>query len=238
MRAPSVKPHPNPEVARALPNAAPVRAEFDSAPSANAQSAERIASTPPKHTGLNTPNAASSTASNRTELHKEAPIATSVSASSGSSPVDSLAPDFKIGGGNSGSSDLVALAEQWQSIVNQLGLKAYARQLPYQSELIEWNATSLVLRCEKASLATDDNALKVLRQNLDEYFSARQQPTPTLRVHIAESGQVRFSPQKLALQAREAHLAQARAAISQHPTIQQIVHEFDGMILPNSIMPE
>lgn len=137
-----------------------------------------------------------------------------------------------------GSNDLAILGEQWQTIVNQLGLKAYARQLPYQSELIELSATRLVLRCEKASLATDDKALKVLRQNLDDYFSARHQPTPALQVHIAESGQVRFSPQKLTLQEREAHLSQARAAITQHPTIQQIVHEFDGMILPNSIMPE
>lgn len=136
------------------------------------------------------------------------------------------------------TTDLSVLAEQWQTIVHQLGLKAYARQLPYQSELIELSASQLVLRCEKASLATDDNALKVLRQNLDRYFSERNQPVPNVQVHIAEVGQVRFSPQKLALQAREEHLAQARAAITQHPTIQQIVHEFDGMILPNSIMPE
>ena len=122
--------------------------------------------------------------------------------------------------------------------MRQLGLKAYARQLPYQSELIELSATRMVLRCDKASLATDDNALKSLREHLDRYFSERNQPVPTLQVHIADAGQVRFSPQKLASQAREAHLAQARAAIHQHPTIQQIVHEFDGMILPSSIMPE
>lgn len=139
---------------------------------------------------------------------------------------------------DSGDSDLAQLGEQWQNIVRQLGLKAYARQLPYQSELIELSAMRMVLRCDKASLATDDNALKSLREHLDRYFSERNQPVPMLQVHIADAGQVRFSPQKLASQAREAHLAQARAAIHQHPTIQQIVHEFDGMILPNSIMPE
>ena len=138
----------------------------------------------------------------------------------------------------SGSTDSAVLAEQWRTIVDELGLKAYARQLPYQSELIELNESHLVLRCEKASLATDENALKMLRQNLDDYFAARQQTAPKLQVHIAEAGQVRFSPQKMALQQREDNLAQAKAALTGHPVINRIVNEFDGMILPNSITPE
>lgn len=138
----------------------------------------------------------------------------------------------------SGSTDLAVLAEQWRTIVDELGLKAYARQLPYQSELVELNETHLVLRCEKASLATDENALKVLRQNLADYFAARHQAAPKLQVHIAEMGQVRFSPQKMTLQQREDTLAQAKAALTNHPMISRIVNEFDGMILPNSITPE
>ena len=152
------------------------------------------------------------------------------------SPVAAAAPVQPIS--PVGSSDLAVLAEQWHNIVQQLGLKAYARQLPYQSELIELSAERLVLRCEKASLATDEGTLKMLRQSLDDYFTARHQASPKLLVHIAETDQVRFSPQKLTLQEREAHQAQARGAITQHPTIQRIVHEFDGMILPNSITPE
>ncbi len=247
MRVPSVKPNSSPEVARALPKAAPMRAEPAAEQITKDQTTERGALTPPKPISAHTSNVTPNVRSNATLNQAEWPAASvstyaSVPASSVPSPSDasecSELSTARPEGSSGGSTDLAALAEQWQSIVNQLGLKAYARQLPYQSELIELSATRLVLRCEKASLVSDDKALKVLRQSLDEYFSAHQQPTPTLRVHIAESGQVRFSPQKLALQEREAHLGQARAAITQHPTIQQIVHEFDGMILPNSIMPE
>ena len=252
MSAPSVKPNTSPEVARppskTVPNnrldatfdaaskAALVRPELNvrnDVPAARIEAVatprEKVAapaeSSLPNHAPTNTQHSTE----NQTELAAAGASSAVLPESSSLRSSESSVSD---------SNDLATLGEQWQAIVNQLGLKAYARQLPYQSELIELSATRLVLRCEKASLATDDNALKVLRQNLDDYFSARHQPTPTLRVHIAESGQVRFSPQKLALQEREAHLAQARAAITQHPTIQQIVHEFDGMILPNSIMPE
>ena len=78
----------------------------------------------------------------------------------------------------------------------------------------------------------------MLRQNLADYFAARHQAAPKLQVHIAEMGQVRFSPQKMTLQQREDTLAQAKAALTNHPMINRIVNEFDGMILPNSITPE
>lgn len=239
--APSVKPKTSPEVARPPVKSAPENSE-PRAPSATtrAQGHERaIEPHEPIEFAQSSERGASARAlpSQSPEFAESKAVANHVADGAierATNHVTNRATDSA----GSGDSDLAQLGEQWQNIVRQLGLKAYARQLPYQSELIELSATRMVLRCDKASLATDDNALKSLREHLDRYFSERNQPVPTLQVHIADAGQVRFSPQKLASQAREAHLAQARAAIHQHPTIQQIVHEFDGMILPNSIMPE
>ena len=236
--ASSVKPKTSPEVARPSVKSAPENSE-PRAPSATVRAQGHDRAIEPHHASEEFAQSSERGASARA-LPSQSPeftepkiVANNV-ADGATGHVTNRATDSA----GSGDNDLARLGEQWQNIVRQLGLKAYARQLPYQSELIELSATRMVLRCDKASLATDDNALKSLREHLDRYFSERNQPVPTLQVHIADAGQVRFSPQKLASQAREAHLAQARAAIHQHPTIQQIVHEFDGMILPNSIMPE
>ena len=232
--APSVKPKPSPEVARPPVKSVPENSE-PRAPSATARTQGHERAIEPHRASVEFEQSSERSASARA-LPSQSPEFTEPKAVANN--VADGAIERATDSAGSGDNDLARLGEQWQNIVRQLGLKAYARQLPYQSELIELSATRMVLRCDKASLATDDNALKSLREHLDRYFSERNQPVPTLQVHIADAGQVRFSPQKLASQAREAHLAQARAAIHQHPTIQQIVHEFDGMILPNSIMPE
>ena len=232
--APSVKPKPSPEVARPPVKSVPENSE-PRAPSATARTQGHERAIEPHRASVEFEQSSERSASARA-LPSQSPEFTEPKAVANN--VADGAIERATDSAGSGDNDLARLGEQWQNIVRQLGLKAYARQLPYQSELIELSVTRMVLRCDKASLATDDNALKSLREHLDRYFSERNQPVPTLQVHIADAGQVRFSPQKLASQAREAHLAQARAAIHQHPTIQQIVHEFDGMILPNSIMPE
>ena len=240
--ASSVKPKTSPEVARPPVKSAPEHSE-PRAPSATARTQGHERAIEPHRASVEFEQSSERSASARAlpsqspEFAESKAVANHVADSAIERATNHVTNRATESAG-SGDNDLARLGEQWQNIVRQLGLKAYARQLPYQSELIELNATRMVLRCDKASLATDDNALKSLREHLDRYFSERNQPVPTLQVHIADAGQVRFSPQKLASQAREAHLAQARAAIHQHPTIQQIVHEFDGMILPNSIQPE
>ena len=123
-------------------------------------------------------------------------------------------------------------------MVADMGLKAFAGQLARQSELVSLTDGALVLRCEKVSLAKDENALKALRQAIKIYFEMRAQPVPTLKVEIAQIGQIAHSPQKTSAKQREDSLASAKHALQQHPSIQAIVHEFDGMILPNSIHPE
>ena len=236
--APSVKPKPSPEVARPPVKSVPENSE-PRAPSVTARAQGHEQAIESHHTSAEFEQSPERSTSARA-LPSQSPefAEPKVVANKIADGAIERATERATDSAGSGDSNLAQLGEQWQNIVRQLGLKAYARQLPYQSELIELSATRMVLRCDKASLATDDNALKSLREHLDRYFSERNQPVPMLQVHIADAGQVRFSPQKLASQAREAHLAQARAAIHQHPTIQQIVHEFDGMILPNSIMPE
>ena len=87
-------------------------------------------------------------------------------------------------------------------------------------------------------MANDYNALNGSRSALKTYFTAQGKPVPTLKVEIAELGQVRNSPQKTSAKQRDDSLASAKQALQQHPTIQAIVREFDGMILPNSIQPE
>ena len=123
-------------------------------------------------------------------------------------------------------------------MVAHMGLKAFTGQLARQSELVSLNESVLVLRCEKLSLANDDNALNGLRSALKSYFAEQGKPVPTLKVEIAELGQVRYSPQKISAKQRDDSLASAKQALQQHPTIAAIVREFDGMILPNSIQPE
>jgi hypothetical protein len=140
--------------------------------------------------------------------------------------------------GSEDASDAAALAQTWADMVVHMGLKAFAGQLARQSELVLLTETAMVLRCEKLSLATDDNALSGLRSALKTYFTAQGKPVPTLKVDIAELGQVRNSPQKTSAKQRDDSLASAKQAVQQHPTIAAIVREFDGMILPNSIQPE
>lgn len=131
--------------------------------------------------------------------------------------------------------ELETLAALWLSMVEQLGLKAYSSQLARQSELVLLDEQRLELRCEKRSLACDDKAIVPLREAITHYFEAQNRPVPKLRVHIADAGQVMFSPQKTALKLRENALLSAKQALAEHPTIQSLLREFDGMILPNSI---
>ena len=134
--------------------------------------------------------------------------------------------------------DEAQLTQLWLEMSACLGLKAYAGQLARQSELTLMTDSAMVLRCETFSLATDEGALKALRAALKTYFTAQGKPVPTLKVEIAELGQVRNSPQKTSAKQRDDSLACAKQAVQQHPTIAAIVREFDGMILPNSIQPE
>lgn len=128
--------------------------------------------------------------------------------------------------------------ELWHQIVRELGLKAYQRQLPIQSELLDLTDSTIVLRCEKFTLANDDKARQSLQNALDGYFSRRGEPTRQLVVKIGEAGQVQYSPQKAQAREKQDHLAQAKLTIEQHPMVQSIVREFDGMILPHSITHE
>ena len=139
---------------------------------------------------------------------------------------------------NEGAKDAAALAQIWMDMVAAMGLKAFAGQLARQSELVLLSEAMMTLRCEKLSLATDDNALNTLRSALKNYFTQQGQAVPTLKVEVAEIGQVRYSPQKISAKQRDDSLASAKQAVQQHPTIAAIVREFDGMILPNSIQPE
>ena len=139
---------------------------------------------------------------------------------------------------NEGVNDAVTLAQTWVDMVTHMSLKAFAGQLARQSELVSLSEAVMILRCEKLSLATDDNALNTLRVALKNYFEQQGQLVPTLKVEVAEIGQVHYSPQKISAKQRDDSLASAKQAVQQHPTIAAIVREFDGMILPNSIQPE
>lgn len=135
------------------------------------------------------------------------------------------------------NTELEALASLWLSMVEQLGLKAYSSQLARQSELVLLDEQRLELRCEKRSLASDDKAIVPLREAITHYFETQNRPVPKLCVHIVEAGQVVFSPQKTAVKLREDALLSAKQALAEHATIQSLIREFDGMILPNSIEP-
>lgn len=139
---------------------------------------------------------------------------------------------------NEGVNDAVTLAQTWVDMVAHMSLKAFSGQLARQSELVSLTESLMILRCEKLSLATDDNALNTLRAALKNYFEQQRRSVPSLKVEVAEIGQVCYSPQKISAKQRDDSLASAKQAVQQHPTIAAIVREFDGMILPNSIQPE
>lgn len=139
---------------------------------------------------------------------------------------------------HAGVNDAATLAQTWVDMVAHMSLKAFSGQLARQSELLSLTESLMILRCEKLSLATDGNALNTLRAALKNYFEQQGRPVPSLKVEVAEIGQVRYSPQKISAKQRDDSLASAKQAVQQHPTIAAIVREFDGMILPNSIQPE
>ncbi len=117
----------------------------------------------------------------------------------------------------------------WAALVQKLDVKGLVKQLAQQSELLVFEDKRIELRCESRALASNAMAVSGMEKALAAYFK----DTPKrLKIHI---GAVEATPAKVQAQAKEEQSAGAQAIVAQDSTIQALVREFDGMVLPNSI---
>lgn len=117
----------------------------------------------------------------------------------------------------------------WASIVEQLKPKGLSKQLAQQSELLVFDDARIELCCENRSLASSVPALRGLEKSVDALYG---KGTKKLMVHI---GTATTTPAKVQATVRAEQLSAAEDLIANDATIQALVREFDGMILPSSI---
>ena len=130
------------------------------------------------------------------------------------------------------ASEPIMLSEDlpdWTTLVQKLDVKGLVKQLAQQSELLVFEDKRIELRCENRALASNAMAVSGMEKALAAYF---KDAPKTLKMHI---GTVQATPAKVQAQIKEVELAGAQAIIAQDPTIQALVREFEGMILPNSV---
>ncbi|MGL4767819.1 MAG: DNA polymerase III subunit gamma/tau C-terminal domain-containing protein [Formosimonas sp.] len=117
----------------------------------------------------------------------------------------------------------------WTVLIGKLNLRGLVKQLAQQSQLVVLDETRIELCCESRILASNAAAVSGMEKALAAYF---KDAPKTLKIHV---GAVDVTPAKVQAQAKEAELQGAQAIIAADATVQAIVREFDGMILPNSI---
>lgn len=117
----------------------------------------------------------------------------------------------------------------WTTLVAKLNLRGLVKQLAQQSQLIVFEHNRIELRCESRILASNAAAVSCMEKAIDAYF---KDAPKTLKIHV---GVVEVTPAKVQAQVKEEQLQGAQAIIAADATIQTLVREFDGMILPNSI---
>jgi DNA polymerase-3 subunit gamma/tau len=128
--------------------------------------------------------------------------------------------------------EITALGDVWFETVEQLmaneSIGALVRELALQSQLIAKEADAWVLQVDNALLANPVHAEKLQ--------TALQTLTPNAQLQV-QSGSVVDTPAKRLARAANELQASAEALIMNDPTVQQLMREFDGRIVPNSIKP-
>ena len=108
-------------------------------------------------------------------------------------------------------------------------MSGLVKQLAQQSQLVVFADNGIELRCESRILASNAAAVSGMEKALAEYF---KDAPKTLKIHV---GAVDVTPAKVQAQFKQEQLQGAQAIVAADETIQTLVREFDGMILPNSI---
>jgi hypothetical protein len=117
----------------------------------------------------------------------------------------------------------------WGVMLQKMQLRGLVKQLGQQSELIELADNLIKIRCENRSLASNVVAVSGLEKALNLYFKDAPK-----RLEI-QLGQAAETPAKAQVQVKQKQLEKAQSIIANDLTIKALIHEFDGMILPNSI---
>lgn len=117
----------------------------------------------------------------------------------------------------------------WSALIAKLNVRGLVKQLAQQSELLVFDEHHIELRCENRALASNVVAVSGMQKALSAYF---KEAPKSLKIHV---GSVSATPAKVQAQVKEAELAGAQAIIAKDATVQMLVREFDGMVLPNSI---
>jgi hypothetical protein len=119
----------------------------------------------------------------------------------------------------------------WTELITKLNVRGLVKQLAQQSELLVFEEKRIELRCENRALASNVVAVSGMEKALAAYY---KDAPKTLKIHV---GSVAATPAKVQAQVKEAELVTAQSIIAQDATVQALVREFDGMILPGSIKP-
>lgn len=117
----------------------------------------------------------------------------------------------------------------WASIIDALNVRGLTKQLAQQSELLIFDDTRIELRCENRALANNAMANKGLEAAIAKVYGENSK---RLKIHV---GAATASPAKVQAAVRAEQLGAAEELIANDATIQALVREFDGMILPSSI---
>ncbi|MGB5109873.1 MAG: DNA polymerase III subunit gamma/tau C-terminal domain-containing protein [Formosimonas sp.] len=117
----------------------------------------------------------------------------------------------------------------WSVIVKKLHVSGRTKQLAEKSELLIFDDIRIELRCGIRTLATNQSANKELEKAIHNLYGDNRKK---LKIHVGEATN---SPAKIQAAAHAEQLSVAENLIANDATIQALVREFDGMILPSSI---
>lgn len=117
----------------------------------------------------------------------------------------------------------------WEKLIDKLHLRGLVKQLAQQSELLVLDEHRIEIRCENRVLAVSNAAVSGMEKALNLYF---KDSPKTLKVHV---GVVAVTPAKVQATVKAVELKGAQEIVAQNETVQALVKEFDGMVLPNSI---
>jgi DNA polymerase III subunit gamma/tau len=128
--------------------------------------------------------------------------------------------------------EVTPLGDMWFETVNQLvaneSIGALVRELALQSQLMTKEADAWTLQVDNALLANPVHAEKLQL--------ALQSLVPNAQLQV-QAGVVVDTPAKRLEKAANELQAAAESCIMNDPAVQQLMREFDGRIVPNSIKP-
>jgi DNA polymerase-3 subunit gamma/tau len=128
--------------------------------------------------------------------------------------------------------EITPLGDMWfemtQALIVSESIGALVRELALQSQLISKEADVWFLQVDNALLANPVHAEKLQ--------TALQTRVPNAQLQVQSGGVVDTPAKRLAKAANELQAA-AEALIMEDVVVQQLMREFDGRIVPNSIKP-